>query len=139
MTKRMAQLRDKIKKEALREIVLERLTFAAGRRFTRFAIEAKLGVEWDWEADQLCVKVVQQVLAEHLENQKVEVPIDWWEHFKLRWFPVWLLKRFPVKFKIIMIEAMALYPKIGMPSEEYLIKYMKEEGELMRWNNETQE
>ena len=32
------------------------------------------------------------------------VPRDWWQHFKDRWFPGWLLERFPVRHRAIDIE-----------------------------------
>jgi hypothetical protein len=68
------------------------------------------------------------VLGEKLEKKKVVVfqyPNGWWQAFKLQFFPVWLLKRFPVKYKveriIVSFEEYALYPKFPkvLPPQEY--------------------
>jgi len=29
----------------------------------------------------------------------IDVPATWVDHFKLRWFPSWLLKRYPVRYR----------------------------------------
>lgn len=38
-----------------------------------------------------------------LEKERIDVsekwPTDWWEAFKERWFPQWILSRFPVTYK----------------------------------------
>lgn len=52
-------------------------------------------------------ETVADVLAEaaktvaeaRLVQRTVSWPKDWWEHFKLRWFPFWALARWPVKFE----------------------------------------
>lgn len=29
----------------------------------------------------------------------VDMPVDWWQHFKERWFPRWAIRRWPVRTK----------------------------------------
>ena len=39
----------------------------------------------------------------HEQELKVEsVPADWWQHFKLRWFPRWAVRRWPVQARRIV-------------------------------------
>lgn len=44
-----------------------------------------------------------QGLPDHKIKIDEEFPEDWWEAFKDRWFPEWLLKRYPVKYKRIYV------------------------------------
>lgn len=43
-----------------------------------------------------------------MPKQRIEVhrrwPADWWQAFKERWFPAWLLRRYPVKYERIDID-----------------------------------
>lgn len=32
-----------------------------------------------------------------VDEKPLNVPVDWWQHFKQRWYPQWALKRWPVK------------------------------------------
>jgi len=41
------------------------------------------------------------------------IPADWWQHFKQRWFPRWLERRFPVRTKLI--GALHKFPEIDLP------------------------
>lgn len=36
----------------------------------------------------------------HWES-RFEVPADWWQHFKQRWFPAWALERWPVRMTVL--------------------------------------
>ncbi len=49
---------------------------------------------------QFVVMMTRELVA-YRGNTSVErkIPADWWGWFKQRWFPVWLLKRFPIKFE----------------------------------------
>lgn len=42
--------------------------------------------------------------------KEIKYPMDWWQAFKERWFPKFLLKRFPVDYRIWKIDF--LYPEI---------------------------
>ena len=44
------------------------------------------------------------------EIVEVKYPRDWWQHFKLRWFPIWLKKRYPVIFTVETIKVSCVYP-----------------------------
>lgn len=57
--------------------------------------------------DNLLISVERSVWAEKIQNEtaevevSVDVPTSWWQHFKRDVFPVWLLRRFPVKTKTV--------------------------------------
>jgi len=37
----------------------------------------------------------------HEYRLHVQYPRDWWEAFKARWFPVWVLRSCPVQYTVI--------------------------------------
>jgi hypothetical protein len=37
---------------------------------------------------------------------------NWFEYFKLRWFPAWLLKKYPVKYAVKEWDVKTIYPNL---------------------------
>lgn len=60
--------------------------------------------------------------SEKLASIHVKYPEDWWQAFKERWFPRWLLKRFPVKYHEERYEARAFYPDVSLPTERHYVR-----------------
>uniref|UniRef100_A0A6M3K1Z7 Uncharacterized protein n=1 Tax=viral metagenome TaxID=1070528 RepID=A0A6M3K1Z7_9ZZZZ len=48
-----------------------------------------------------------------MEEPIMEIPADWWQHFKQRWFRGWLTRKFPVKTKWIGAEHK--FPELSIP------------------------
>ena len=66
----------------------------------------------DMFAEECYMRVMGYIWADpdEIKIYDNEFPEDWWQAFKERWFPQWLKKRYPVKYKLIVINARALYP-----------------------------
>lgn len=47
------------------------------------------------------------------ETLEAKYPADWWQAFKERWFPHWLLEYYPVKFKQVV--AVHKFPELEVP------------------------
>ena len=47
----------------------------------------------------------------------LEVPANWWQHFKQRWFPRWALKRWPVLME--HYDAQVVLPKVPVSNPDY--------------------
>jgi len=47
----------------------------------------------------------------------VRWPRDWWQAVKERFFPKWLLRRFPVMYKERVFQASLMLPKIVIPKQ----------------------
>lgn len=62
--------------------------------------------------------------SEKLKSSFVRYPSDWWEHFKQRWFPNFLLKKYPVKETVHEFSASIVYPdyKPSIPNERHILK-----------------
>lgn len=55
------------------------------------------------------------VFGQDLEAQIWKMPADWKEAIKERFFPKWLLRKFPVKHAIFKLDVAVLYPQLEMP------------------------
>ena len=58
------------------------------------------------------VRLSAEIWGELVKRQEVCYPKDWWQAFKLRWFPPWMKKRWPVKEIHVIMDAVALYPSL---------------------------
>lgn len=67
---------------------------------------------------ELCRRRARQELGEI----SFSVPKDWFQHFKKRFFPKWVLKKFPVKYQTIAVDAVAFYDRLAVPKETTEIK-----------------
>lgn len=54
--------------------------------------------DFEWLVLQLESEVMGRKAAERTWSDTAHWPRDWWQAFKLRFFPRWLLNRFPVKY-----------------------------------------
>lgn len=71
------------------------------------------------------------VLGEQLEHVVIKYPINWIQAFKERWFPMWLLRKFPVKYKVYDVDFRVTYPKynVALPNENKVYKLIMNEYE----------
>jgi len=49
------------------------------------------------------------------EEEVFDYPADWWQWFKQRWFPEWLIKRYPIR--MARIWAIHSFPELNIPDE----------------------
>lgn len=47
-----------------------------------------------------------------IQQQEIIYPKDWWQSFKDRFFPRFMLKKFPVKYTRYSIDIRAIYPEL---------------------------
>jgi hypothetical protein len=89
------------------------------------------------ELGNMVVKLDRTIWGEDLRKDEftldVKYPADWIQAFKLRFFPEWLMKRYPVKYatasKTYTVEDKALFPNlvVSQPNQAYVVKqYVKE-------------
>jgi hypothetical protein len=92
------------------------------------------------------VQIVRRIASEKLEEIEVraeatiEYPATWWEHFKERWYPEWLKRKFPVKYdlktetNITKADVMAFYPNVSLPEHAHYIQFARlKETNLRNW------
>lgn len=80
-------------------------------------------------AENMRISMISRLTTQSLEKRSISYPADWIEAIKQRWFPVWLLKRYPVRYYVETIEAHAVYPKIATEGCSGVI-YMKTKPQI---------
>ena len=64
--------------------------------------------------ENLLVTARAIIQGQLLDEVTAKYPADWKEAVKERFFPPFLLKRYPVKYTTLKLEAVAYYPKVAM-------------------------
>jgi hypothetical protein len=78
---------------------------------------------------EMVFKLTAKIAGQQLPD--IKYPADWKQAFKERWFPQWLLKKYPVKYK--QFEVKALYPYLAIPPhQEHLTFYV---AEMPKWSD----
>jgi len=75
-------------------------------------------------------RVTGVLYGEEETEHTVVYPADWWQAVKERWFPVWLLRRYPVVYKRMVMSFRVLYPDFRPKIDNQRIKV------ITNWKNE---
>jgi hypothetical protein len=92
---------------------LEKVMYELSILVSKELIEAAYDVE-EYMKDLYLTRLRGSILGE-LDDYNIKTakyPIDWWEAVKERWFPRWLKKFSPVKYKVISLNAKIIYPTL---------------------------
>lgn len=117
---------------AIREVALHACYYAISRAVPEHEL---YGFEARSYFDNLSAKLIldlqRHVLTEKKESKTFEVPLTWWDGFKIAHFPKWLRKRYPAKVKRIECTLEILYPdlKVSLPEETSVIFFKVQEKE----------
>jgi hypothetical protein len=63
-----------------------------------------------------------KVAAKKYEVKTVRFPATWWDAFRLRFFPAKWLKRWPVTFEEVSLEAWAYHPDIHISNHQTYVE-----------------
>ena len=98
----------------LREAVLKQKCFESNAILPE---DIKAELYEDFALRQLVMSLSARIASLKVENYEFRAPQDWFEALKERFFPKWVLKKFPVKYRVEKINVEALFPKIKMDKE----------------------
>jgi hypothetical protein len=120
----------------LNHIKIEQVVLEKFRLYNRYYLdgntllknEVDVHVVSDHLADRMVVGFHTYIASLQLDEIKVTYPINWYEAFKERWFPAWLLKKYPVIYKNVKLEAKALYPNVIIPRQDRIVVMLKDEN-----------
>jgi len=103
-----------------RTVRLEKFCVGLSQRLDRYLCETE-ATFLEHAAGDIIAQVRGFVWGERVDALSISHPSDWWQAFKDRWFPRWLLKKYPVKFTKHCFDVRALYPnfKPSVPTEKY--------------------
>ena len=102
-------------------IALERMQHAVQAHLSQEALMDSLNIVSyiDIISKDLCMSMRYSLLGRSMDE--IKYPTDWKQAFKERWFPKWLLKKYPVKYRIINVKE--YYPKIAIPKHEHFVRF----------------
>lgn len=56
---------------------------------------------------------------------EIRYPATWWQHFRQRWFPQWIIRHWPLKFKVesqtVQLSKYVFYPKVIAPDATFRV------------------
>lgn len=63
-------------------------------------------------AESMAVELCAYITGRKQESREISYPLNWWEAFKARWFPAWLLRRYPVRNVVLIAERLEFFPDV---------------------------
>lgn len=112
----------------MREIQLERIKIAFTEKVSNELLGAVVDIREendDFVHDWTTLRIQGYLWGESGETKTISYPATWWDALKARWFPLWLLARYPAVYQHYQIDLKTLYPnfRIAMPNETHVLKY----------------
>jgi len=84
------------------------------------------GFQLDQLGRDMVFQLTRRIPKESIDHLYVKYPENWKEAIKERWFPKWLLKKFPVKYTELNYNVEAFYDKVAVPEMQPFIVFNKE-------------
>jgi len=67
-----------------------------------------------------------ELTSQKLDHIDIKYPANWWEAFKERWFPKWLLRKFPIIYHEEHYDVHAFHPTVILPDEKgVVVKFIR--------------
>ena len=101
-----------IKQYVLEQIKFATINYVSLDFFNQFADNFKFQSCRNPTTQGIVYRFMMNVLSYKLEKIEIKYPLNWYEAFKERWFPKWYHKKYPIKYKQIVIIPEVLYPQI---------------------------
>ena len=110
----------------MKTVELEALQIGLQQSITGEFLNAGVEFVQDVLTDRIKIAIRGFVWAEKesVRQQDIKYPRDWWQAFKERWFPAWLLRKYPVDYHHITIDVRAIYPDFKQAMPEYTSRLM---------------
>lgn len=114
--------------DSFRTVVIEKIRIGMMQSVSAHLIDAAVDIDTliSYEADRVVFSVRGYLWGDEPVIQKtVKYPSDWRQAFKERWYPKWLLKKYPVKYTKIELVSQTLYPdyRPNLPNERHVRKW----------------
>jgi hypothetical protein len=111
----------------VKEIQLERIKIGLMQRISNHLLGASvLFSEQDsFIYNSVDMRIRGYIWGERGKSEAIKYPATWRDSFKERWFPKWLLARYPVAYRVHEINTTTLYPnfRISVPDQTHVLKY----------------
>lgn len=102
----------------------------SNQRIPKYLLQdARVDTHLDLMAENLIVALTRHIAYFEDEEGTLKVPATWWDHLKLRFFPDWARKRWPIRWTVY--QARLYLPEVPRPrgtTFEYAV--WRSEGEV---------
>lgn len=79
-------------------------------------------------------EILYHVWEEKFPDKKfIEVPATWWDSFKIRWFPKWLLSEHPPEIIKYDLSLSVTYPEFNPAVPDHVTNYRLHEHRSCGW------
>lgn len=82
----------------------------------------------EYTAKAMVLELTRNRAAQDLGVVTFQVPETWFDHFKEKFYPKFLLKLFPIKYKKLTVGASAFYDRIAIPEQATQVRLHVMEG-----------
>ena len=104
-----------------REIEKFRVEYGVDLEFLR---GAELTRVEDEIAKRMIFSIECKIALKKFASKTVRFPATWWDAFKHRFFPSRMLKKWPVKWDEVTLEASAYHPDVAIPNKQTFVEIM---------------
>lgn len=91
-------------------IELEKMKFYVSQKLSEDYLIAGTECEYDYMHRDFCFRIKAYIYGQSKKGIEITYPDNWLEAVKERFYPKFLLKKYPVKYKIIKVDFNVLYP-----------------------------
>jgi hypothetical protein len=115
--------------DTIKTIALERISFYSQCEICRELIaDKRLNIHiFDGYIDRIILRLEAEILGKTTKEISVSYPADWWEAVKERFAPLWIKRKYPIKYKTIKLTAKECYPLIAIPEQQHSLQFCKTE------------
>jgi hypothetical protein len=102
-------------------VELEKIKFGMLQVMDRTFMDSNIEVIQSRLCNALEFQITGFLFGEPQPDITIEYPKDWWQAFKERWFPKWLLNKYPVVKTYHTLRRNIVYPdlKISIPDQRH--------------------
>lgn len=100
----------KLKTELTKLEIIEQVILAELTKEFAEDIVVDVSAHSDFLVDRFLIRIIRKQLAKKAGDRIIRYPENWIEAIKERWFPAWLKKRRPVKYK--EYDALIIFPDL---------------------------
>lgn len=88
----------------------EKLKFKVYQRVSKEFLVQGIDVDYDFVSRDFIIQMKYYLYGQSKNGVEVKYPIDWFQAIKERFCPEFLLKKYPVKYNIVIVDFKVLYP-----------------------------
>lgn len=110
----------------VKEHRLEAFRFGVNRAISRYELQdiaPSLELEvFERSGAEMVMQLCATLYGRRNEGQEIRYPATWWDAVKLRWFPAWLLRRYPPVHVVHKTVETELFPNVApIPGQRSLV------------------